>query len=236
MKLAQIARLLNRPVQTIQSQQEEPPGLLLPLCLFFLVLFLDFANNWVLANKFLDAFPLVTEEVKGKMQFWLMQQVAQQEIQLTLLLFLGTGILMCLAVLLDGAGNYRKLLELMASSHITLLVFELLFLGFALWYTPADVFNELKTVTAEEYKNYSPQKQEAFTTRSKEIVEKERDRVEFKVMRTLKHLGYVWLACLAILAMIHLAKLSKGKAVASVAGLAIFYIVLQYVPTYLMKT
>ena len=236
MKLAQMCQLLYHPVKTIQSRREEKPRLLLPLLVFFVVLFIDFANNWILANKFLDAFPLVTDSVKKTMQFWLMQHVAQQEIQLALLLFLGTGILMCLAVLLDGVGNYRKLLEVLASSHITLLLFELLFLGFALWYTPADVFKDLKSVSKETYENYPPQKQEAFTNQSKAIVEQERDRIEFKVIRTLKHLCYFWLACLAILAMIHLANLSKGKAIVSVSGLALFYIGLQYLPNYLMKS
>lgn len=236
MNLADVVKLVYAPVRAIQSKVEDSPKLLFPLLVFLLVLFFDFLNNWILATKMLDVFPLATDSVKGKMHLWLMQHVAQQEIQLMLLLFLGTGILMCLAVLLDGVGNYRKLLELIASCHVTLLVFELYFLGFALWYNPQNVFSDLNKMTPEAYEKLTVKNRELFDQNAKKAVEDERERVAFKVTRTLKHLSYLWLALLSTMVMMHAAKLSMGKALGSVGGLALFYILLQYLPTYLMKT
>lgn len=126
--------------------------------------------------------------------------------------FVGTGILACLSILMDGSGEYRKLLELTGYSQLPMLLFAFLGITFAITYTPGIRLERPRSASTEVMK-------EAF----RKGIQEEFGQVKFKLLQSAKQCCNLWAIVLSVMALKYTNNLSWGKSVMSFFIFFAFY-------------
>lgn len=131
--------------------------------------------------------------------------------------FVGTGMLACISILMDGAGEYRKLLELTGYAQLPMLLFAFLGLAFAMTYVPTLTINATATTSPERMKD-------AFT----KGLQMEFGQVKFQFLAILKFACTLWAIALSIVSLKYTNRLPWGKSVVAFLLFLGFYGVIEY--------
>ncbi|MBI4615732.1 MAG: YIP1 family protein [Planctomycetes bacterium] len=149
--------------------------------------------------------------------------------------YLGTGVLACLDILLDGDGEYRRLLSLTGYAHLPLLLFSLAALGFGLFYR-ADVavgpkldFSSLTTEDLADLQERDREEYKATVEGIGELLGKELGSAKFLVFASAKHCAVLWLVILVTVANARAYRMPVKKSALAVLGVVVLYVVLAYV-------
>lgn len=200
-----------------------------------LAIFLAFAvlatvGQYIVYDKVMSSIPdSITSEKgwstsRGWALFGFTFTMVASRISEVVLWVVGAGILTCMAILLDGDGEYRKLLELTGYAHMPMLVFAAAFLAASVVYTPKIDYAGLEGV---DFAALDKVQKEAKSEQLKKAVTRG-IRPFVKVFSSLAVVAAVWMAALFTVALHFAFRLSYAKSAASVALLALLYVLMEW--------
>ena len=132
---------------------------------------------------------------------------------------LGAGILTCMSILLEGEGEFRKLLELTGYTYLAPMLFGLVAILFATTWTPRF-----------EISSPDPKaRPEIFRERVAVAIRGEVQATNFKFLTLLKWASIGWMAVMQVMALKATSKLSYPKSVACFAVFGLLYFISQVV-------
>ncbi|MBI3269363.1 MAG: YIP1 family protein [Planctomycetes bacterium] len=167
----------------------------------------------LLGHRIVNSIPsafLVSEDARKTVLFGNSVTVLIWGVAGLLLWIIGSGILCCLCILLDGDADFRKVLELGGYAHLPLLLFSVCLFLFAFFYRPS-LDLPLRTDISEQEKV-----QEIGVAMDKEV-----RSVSFRLIASFLGCCLLWHYVLWTIALKECGKLSFGKSVACTAGLAL---------------
>lgn len=132
---------------------------------------------------------------------------------------LGTGILTCMSILVEGEADFRKLLALIGYTYLAPLLFGFIAILFALTWTP-------------RFEIHSPDpkaRPEIFRERVGVAISGEIRSTNFKFLMLLKWASIGWMVFLQTMALKATSKLSLPKSVACIAVFGVLYGISQVV-------
>ncbi|GEM_PF-5249660 len=132
---------------------------------------------------------------------------------------LGAGILTCMSILLEGEGEFRKLLELTGYTYLAPMLFGLVAILFAITWTPKFEINSPNPKARPEI----------FRDDVGRAIRGEIGSSNFRYLMFLKWAALAWMVVLQVMALKATSKLSYAKSVAGVAVFGVLYGISQLV-------
>lgn len=220
----ELTGLLLSPVRTMQRRCEGDVRLALPFAIFTGALLLFIIDMLVMYRKIVATLPGGANLSMANLGFSL--NLAFFGINMFLFWIAGSGILACLAILLDGGGEYRRVLELTGLAHLPSLIFAVVGLAIAVGYQPTLrldglLSRDLSRATAAEHQE--------FEAELRAEVAKEAAGKSFVAIHTCRYAFALWTLALCVLAVKLGFKLDYLKSAMSVAGLVLLYVALEVV-------
>lgn len=123
--------------------------------------------------------------------------------------FIGAGILTCLSILMDGLGEYRKLVELTGYAQLPALFVSVIVMGLMLVYTPNLDFGGNVAVSQKDPKTADAAMEQAV----RRAFELEAQSTKFVVLRILNQCAMVWSVVLCAIALKYTNRLNWVKTV-----------------------
>lgn len=136
-----------------------------------------------------------------------------------LMWILGAGILTCMSILLEGEGEFRKLLELTGYTYLAPMIFGLVAILFAMTWTPRFEINSPDPKARPEI----------FRDAVADAIRGEIRSTNFKFLTLLKWASIGWMAVMQVMALKATSKLSYAKSVACFAVFGVLYAISQVV-------
>ena len=226
MALDSILRVLQSPTKFFDQQIGEPPHLRFPALIVVVFMACRVSANYILFRKLTGQLPPNLAVGMDWMQFGFGVMLIGVAIADIIFWIVGTGILTCGNILLDGDGEYRKLLELTVFCHAPVLLFGIAVLIFSIVYTPKIDFDEFSTVNIEALEKTDRQRHEETMTEIKSRFLSEVDSTKFKILGSAATCAYLWLALLVLQANARTFRLPLSKSFISVLGVIALYVVI----------
>lgn len=212
--------ILHAPARTVAARCERPVALLTPALIFVGALLLFVLDMWLMYGAIMNEVPKRLNP--GMAHFGFTLNLAFFAINMLLFWTVGSGILCCLAILLDGEGEYRRVLELTGLAHAPSLIFGLLGLLIALTYQPQ---LQIKHLFDREIKTAADQAE--FERELKAEVDKEAQTRSFKLLEICRYAFTLWTLVLCVLAVRAAFGLDGVKSALCVGGLVLLFVMLE---------
>lgn len=231
--MAEALEILWSPIRFMRARCKEDIKIALPFVIFVSALIITVVDMAIMYGRVMDRMPTRIQEQMGTANLGFGVSLVAFGLNMFLFWVLGSGILACLAILLDGEGEYRRVLELSGLAHMPVLIFAILGLVIALTYKPTANFERL-FVNRDLKGMTHAQKKELEEGLRKEI-NRETSSTTFKLIHSLRYTFTCWTLVLCVLATRFAFNLSTGKAAISVSGLVVLYVVLEIARARLMS-
>ena len=224
--MSDVLGILWSPVRTIRARCEQPIALGIPFAIFVGALLLFLVDMAIMYSAIIATLPPDNKLGMANLGFSL--NLVFFGVNMFLFWIVGSGILACLAVLLDGEGEYRRVLELTGLAHLPSLIFGVIGLGLALSYQPhlrldsvLDRHAHGAKLTVEQQKSFEEDLRKEVTTETR--------RQHFVLIHTCRYAFTLWTLVLCVIAVRYSFDLDYFKSGMSVAGLVLLYISLETV-------
>lgn len=219
--------ILYSPGEFIRRNQAKPPSYKVPFGIVIVTALGSMLANLLAGDKWFDRLSdQIPASVRSEMEAplksvkvgFLLQNLFGA-LEPPLLWVLGTGILTCMSILLEGEGEFRKLLELVGYTYLAPLVFGLVAILFAMTWKPQF------TIASPDPKA----RPEIFRERVSEAIQGEVRSTNFRYLSLLKWAAVAWMVVLQILAVRATSKLSCARSVACASVFVVLYGISQLV-------
>lgn len=226
MPLHPILRVLQAPSRFFSDELEHRHRLGLPALIVVTFMACRVTANYIIFRKLTGQLPPNLAVGIDWMQFGFGVMLIGTAVADIIFWIVGTGILTCGNILLDGDGEYRKLLEFTGYSHAPVLMFGLGVLIFSLLYSPRIDFEEFSSVDMEALEKTDRQRHEETMEAIKERFLSEILTPKFLIFKSAATCAYLWLAGLVLLANAKAFRLPTSKSAISVTGVILLYVVI----------
>ncbi len=231
--MAEALEILWSPIRFMRARCREEIQLAMPFAIFIGALLLSVIDMAIMYGRLMGKLPASVQDSMTLANLGFGLNLFAFSINMFLFWVVGTGILACLAIMLDGEGEYRRALQLSGLAHLPVLIFSLMGLVIALGYHPQANFERL--FINRDLKEMSKPQQREFDQNLRKEVYKETRSTRFKVIKALQHSFYIWTMVLCVLAVHFAFNLNYVKSTVSVGGLLLLYIILEVARERLMK-
>ncbi len=231
--MAEALEILWSPIRFMRARCREDIKLAAPFVIFVGALMISVIDMAIMYGRVMDRMPARVQEGLSMANLGFGISLFAFAINMFLFWVLGSGILACLAILLDGEGEYRRVLQLSGLAHLPVLVFSLLGLVIALTYRPQVDFERL--FINRDLKNMSHAQKTDFSQSLRKEVFKETNSTTFKLVTSLRYTFYIWTMVLCVLAVHFAFQLPYVKSACSVVGLLVLYVLLEITRQKLMS-
>ncbi len=221
--------ILISPVLFMRTQAKRSPHLLMAVTIFSIFLITKTVGQYLIFNSMLSHLPPSIQSDLGWAHFGFSISLVAGGISDIVFWILGAGILVCLAILLDGMGEYRKLLELTGCGHLPLALFGLATLVFAISYNPDLHFTAYEDTDFHELRKNNPTAFERAMENIEKKLVQETSSQTFSAFRAAKHCATLWSVILFILALMESFQLTALRSTFAVMGIVLLYILLEVV-------
>ncbi len=219
--------ILYSPGDFIRRGLKRPPKYMIPFGIVVVAALGSMLANLMAGNKWFgrlsDQVPAsIQSEMEAPLKSVKVGFILQNifgALEPPLLWVLGTGILTCMSILLEGEGEFRKLLELTGYTYLAPMLFGLVAILFAMTWKP-----QFTIVTPDP-----KARPEIFRDAVKDAIRGEVTSTNFRYLAFLKWAAIGWMIVLQTLALKETSKLSLGKSVVCVAAFGVLYGISQVV-------
>lgn len=202
--------ILYAPIKFIEEHVEKRFRFGVAFAIFACYVVLIAAAQIIVTNKLLDRLEHLPEEIRQWLSFIFLMTVLLPSVGSFFIWVISTGIISCVSILLDGKGDFKKLLELIGYCFLPLLVFSVLALVFALSYSPTLQYEALEGSSDEVIKE-----------ELRGPLQDELTSMRFRALAAVKGCFALWTGLLAVACVRRLEKLSLTKSVLAVLSLLV---------------
>jgi hypothetical protein len=216
-----VTAIIFAPEGLVKSLQGKQPCLLTPFAIFAAGIVLNLAAQAVAFKTISGRLPAAIpaeEQHWNRLGFTL--SLVSQGVGGVLFWFVGTGILYCLAILLDGEGEYRKLLEATGYAHVPFLIFCVVALAITFTYEPKMIFPADTALTPELVQ---------------EVIRKEVSQGTFLMLKGLNMAFYLWVSVLCVVGLRYVCKLPYSRGAVCFAALVILVLGIEFAKRRLLQ-
>ncbi|MBI3099774.1 MAG: YIP1 family protein [Planctomycetes bacterium] len=211
-------RLLTEPLTYTREHDSREFRVAAAAGIFSGFLIITLLSTGIVFSKIQGTLPeFVSEDVKKWNTLSFAMSGGAQVFGGILFWFVGTGMLACMSILMDGAGEYRKLLELTGYAQLPMLLFALLGFVFAVTYSPTLHIDVTATTPIEEMKI-------AF----RKGIDAEFGQLKFRFLEAIKLGCSLWTMVLSVIALKFTNRLTWGKSVVALVSFVCFYGIIEY--------
>jgi hypothetical protein len=217
-------QFLHSPIRFTDRMLERPVDLRWPAAIFFGFIFSRTLGNYLFFSRMVGQLPPHLSEGIDLMALGFVFSLIALAISDIVFWFVGTGVLTCLNILLDGDGEYRKILELTGFAHLPLLFFGLSVLLFGSLYQPDLDFSPYAGLDLAVLQETDREQHQQAVQGIEGILVNEAKSAPFQVFFSLNLLCYLYLVFLIAAANSRVFRLPMGKSVLAVLGIVALYI------------
>ena len=217
-------QFLHSPIRFTDRMLDRPVDLRWPAAIFFGFIVSRTFGNYLFFSRMVGELPSHLSEGIDLMSLGVVFTLVALAISDIVFWFVGTGVLTCLNILLDGDGEYRKILELTGYAHLPLLFFGVAVLAFGTLYHPDidfSAYSDIDLVALQETDR--EQYQQAVRGIGSTLVT-EAKSAPFQVFFSLNLVCYLYLVFLIAVANSRAFRLPMGKSALAVLGIVALYI------------
>lgn len=218
--MTDVLGILWSPVRFIKKRCKGEIALVMPFVIFLGALVLFVVDMLIMYQKIIGTIEGHSNLSMANLGFTL--NLVFFAINMFLFWVVGSGILTCLAILLDGEGEYRRVLELTGLAHLPSLIFAVVGLGIALMYQPA-----LRLRLPEPGAKMTVAEMKDFESDLRKDINAETRRSSFRLIHTCRYIFTAWTLLLCVIAVKYSFGLDYTKSGMSVAGLVLLYVALE---------
>lgn len=215
------AAAIFAPDRLMKSLQGKQPQLFTPFVIFTLGIILNLAAQAVAFRAISERLPVsIAPEEQHWNRLGFTLSLVSQGIGGVLFWFVGTGILYCLAILLDGEGEYRKLLEATGYAHVPFLIFCIGALAITITYEPEMVFPTGTALTPDIVQD---------------VIRNEVSGGTFRLLKGLNMAFYLWVSLLCVIGLRHVCKLPYTRGAVCFVALVILVVGIEFAKRKLLQ-
>ncbi|MDQ7779331.1 MAG: Yip1 family protein [Planctomycetota bacterium] len=219
--IRRLAGVVFGPDRFMGALKGKQPQLLVPFTVFCVGVVLNLAAQSIAFRAISSSLPAtiaVEEQHWNRLGFTL--SLVSQGVGGVLFWFVGTGILFCLAILMDGEGEYRKLLEATGYAHVPFVIFSVVALALTITYKPALNLHSGANITPEMI-------QVAIRT--------EVSGGRLLLLKGLNTACYLWISLLCVMGLHHLCRLAYKRCVVCFVVLVGLVFAIEYMKRRLLQ-
>ncbi len=212
--------MLYAPGEFIRRCLKKPLAFKLPLVIVLVAAAAGLLSNLLAGEKWfarlMDQMPANVPELESQLKSVKVGMVLQNvfgALEFPLMWVIGTGILNCVAILLEGEVDFRRLLQLTGFAHLAPACFGLVAILFAMTWKPQF------TINAPDPRA----RPEVFSDAVNDAIRGEVHSTNFRYLAFLKWAFLAWMGVMQVMAIKATSKLSWGKSVACLASFGVLY-------------